>query len=181
MPERYAAMILLASWCALRFGELTELRRHDIDLDADKRIGVIRIERAVVRTEDGFAVTTPKSDAGTRDVAVPPHLVPVIQAHLAVHVGPEPDALLFPAHHGGHLAPSTLYRRFYAAREAAGRRGPTVPRSAPLRRRAGGFYGRHDRRADGPAGSLHTSGGDALSARRTRQGSGHRRTDEQDR
>ena len=121
MPERYAAMILLASWCALRFGELTELRRHDIDLDADKRIGVIRIERAVVRTEDGFAVTTPKSDAGTRDVAVPPHLVPVIQAHLAVHVGPEPDALLFPAHHGGHLAPSTLYRRFYAAREAAGR------------------------------------------------------------
>ena len=121
MPERYAAMILLASWCALRFGELTELRRHDIDLDADKRIGVIRIERAVVRTEDGFAVTTPKSDAGIRDVAIPPHLVPVIQAHLAVHVGPEPDALLFPAHHGGHLAPATLYSRFYAAREAAGR------------------------------------------------------------
>ena len=105
MPERYQAMILLASWCAMRFGELTELRRRDVDLDADKRIGVIRIERAVVRVGDGFAVTTPKSDAGTRDVAVPPHLVPVIQAHLAAHVGPEPDALLFPAHHGGHLAP----------------------------------------------------------------------------
>jgi integrase len=54
-------------------------------------------------------------------VAVPPHLVPVIQAHLAGHVGHDPDALLFPAHHGGHLAPSTLYRRFYAARDAAGR------------------------------------------------------------
>ena len=83
--------------------------------------GVIRIERAVVRVGDGFRVTTPKSDTGTRDVAVPPHLMPVIQAHLADHVGHEPDALLFPAHHGGHLAPSTLYRRFYAAREAAGR------------------------------------------------------------
>ena len=45
MPEQYAAMILLASWCALRFGELTELRRKDIDLDE----GVIRIRRAVVR------------------------------------------------------------------------------------------------------------------------------------
>ena len=27
MPGQYRAMILLASWCALRFGELTELRR----------------------------------------------------------------------------------------------------------------------------------------------------------
>ena len=66
---------------------------------------------------DGFEVTTPKSDAGRRDVAVPPHLVTVLAEHLAQLVGPEPDALLFPAHHGGHLAPSTLYRRFYAARE----------------------------------------------------------------
>ena len=121
MPEHQQALILLAAWCAMRFGEVTELRRRDVDLDADKRIGVIRIERAVVRAGDGFAVTTPKSDAGTRDVAVPPHLVPVVQAHLAAHVGHEPDALLFPAQHGGHLAPSTLYRRFYAARDAAGR------------------------------------------------------------
>ena len=106
---------------ALRFGELTALRRRDVDVDMDAGRGIIRVERAVVRTADGFAVTTPKSDAGTRDVAVPPHLVPIIQAHLAVHVGHEPDALLFPAQHGGHLAPSTLYRRFYLARDAAER------------------------------------------------------------
>ena len=88
MPEHQQAMILLASWCALRFGELTELRRRDVDLDADKQIGVIRIDRAVVRTEDGFQITTPKSDAGTRDVAIPTHLVPVIQEHLAAPCGP---------------------------------------------------------------------------------------------
>jgi len=63
--------------------------------------GVIRIERAVARIGDGFQVTTPKSDAGTRDVAMPPHLVPVIAGHLAKHVGPEQDSLLFPARHGG--------------------------------------------------------------------------------
>jgi hypothetical protein len=40
----------------------------------------------VVRVGDGFAVTTPKSDAGTRDVAIPPHLVPFIAEHLAKHV-----------------------------------------------------------------------------------------------
>lgn len=32
MPAPYQAMILLASWCALRFGELTERRRKDVEL-----------------------------------------------------------------------------------------------------------------------------------------------------
>ena len=45
MPPRYQAMMLLASWCALRFGEVTELRRRDIDVDN----GVVRVRRAVVR------------------------------------------------------------------------------------------------------------------------------------
>src|SRR5258705_76750 len=29
LPERYRLMVLLAAWCALRFGELAELRRAD--------------------------------------------------------------------------------------------------------------------------------------------------------
>jgi integrase len=66
-------------------------------------------------------LVTPKSDAGSRDVAIPPHLVPMLKAHLETHVGPKSDALLFPAKHGGHLAPATLYRRFYTARDAAKR------------------------------------------------------------
>jgi integrase len=117
MPAPYRAMILLASWCALRFGELTELRRRDIDLTD----GVIRVRRAVVRVGDGFEVTTPKSDAGVRDVAIPPHLLPALESHLAEHVGAHADSLLFPATHGGHLAPATLYRPFYRARDAAKR------------------------------------------------------------
>ena len=32
MPRRYRAMVLLAAWCGLRFGELTELRRSDVDV-----------------------------------------------------------------------------------------------------------------------------------------------------
>jgi integrase len=60
MPEPYQAMVLLASWCSLRFGELTELHRGDVDLTE----GVIRVCRAVVRAGGGFQVTTPKSDAG---------------------------------------------------------------------------------------------------------------------
>lgn len=117
MPAEYRVLVLLASWCALRFGELTELRRMDIDLTDE----AIRIRRAVVRAGGGFQVTTPKSDAGVRDVAVPPHLLPAIETHLAEYVGPQRDALLFPAAHGGHLAPASLYRNFYKARDAANR------------------------------------------------------------
>jgi integrase len=121
MPDRYAAMILLAAWCALRFGEVTELRRRDIDLDPDKQWGVIRVRRAVVRTNDGFQVTTPKSDAGIRDVAIPPHLIPVLADHLAIHVGQGRDALLFASAAGRHLPQGTLHKHFSAARKVANR------------------------------------------------------------
>lgn len=125
MPERYRAMVLLAAWCALRFGELTELRRRDIIIvdadDPDDTYGVVRVERAVVRVEQGFQITTPKSDAGRRDVEIPPHLLPAIRDHLDRFVEPDKDALLFPAAHGGHLAPASLYRQFYRARSVAKR------------------------------------------------------------
>lgn len=118
MPTQYRAMTLLAAWCALRFGELTELRRMDFDFAEN----VVKVRRGAVRVGGGkFEVTTPKSDAGVRDVAIPPHLLPVLRTHLAEHVGAGKNALLFPAAHGGHLAPSSLYRHFYKARAAAGR------------------------------------------------------------
>ena len=105
MPEGRRLMVLLAAWCALRFGELAELRRSDIDVTN----GVVKIRRGVVRTSEGVQVGTTKSDAGVRNVAVPPHLLPAIKAHLRDHTEPESDALLFPAASGGHLAPSTFY------------------------------------------------------------------------
>jgi integrase len=137
MPEQYRAMVLLASWCALRFGELTELRRRDVIIvdpaeaeladaaatgeDPPEPYGIVRVERAVVRTGEGFQVTTPKSDTGRRDVEIPPHLLPAIKGHLARFVGGGQDALVFPAAQGGHLAPASLYRQFYKARSAAKR------------------------------------------------------------
>jgi integrase len=110
-------MVLLAAWCGLRFGELAELRRSDLDL----KNGRIRIRRAVVRVGGKSVVGTPKSDAGIRDVAIPPHLLPILKAHIGEHAEFGRDGLLFPAAGGGHLAPSSLYKVFYPARKAAGR------------------------------------------------------------
>jgi integrase len=114
MPERYRLLVLLSAFCALRFGEATELRVKDVDA----KDGVLRVRRGVTRAEGQYVVATPKSAAGSRDVAVPPHLLPALQNHVQ---NLKANDLLFPAADGGHLAPATLYRHWYTARHVAGR------------------------------------------------------------
>jgi integrase len=117
MPAKYQLLVLLAAWCGLRFGELAELRRSDVDIVK----GAIHVRRGVVRTNAGRVVKGPKSDAGKRTVALPPHLLQVVKSHIRDHAAMGRDGLLFPAGHGEQLAPSTLYRVFYPARKKAGR------------------------------------------------------------
>jgi integrase len=117
MPDHLKLMVLLATWTACRFGELVELRRGDVDLDD----GVIRIRRAAVRVDKGWRVGEPKSEAGKRDVAVPPHIMPAVVHHLTKHVDKQQNSLLFPAKNGGHLQPSTFQRHFYRGRNKAKR------------------------------------------------------------
>jgi len=117
MPPRYRAMVLLASSGALRFGEVSELRRCDLADD----LSTVRVSRAVARVKGSVVVGSPKSHAGTRVVHLPPHLAPALAEHLAEHVEPGHEALLFPAPGGGHLAPSSLHRMFARARREVGR------------------------------------------------------------
>ena len=116
-PERFRLFVHLAAWCQLRQGELAELRRRDIDLDG----GTLRVERAVTRVNGSQVVDSPKSAAGTRTVAIPPTLLPVIADHLERFAQPGPDGLLFPSDHGRQLQPSSIYGWWYPARDAAGR------------------------------------------------------------
>lgn len=120
-PERLRLMPLLAAWCGLRFGELAELRRRDVDAVT----GVLHVSRALVRVDRADVVGRPKSAAGVRTVAIPPHLLPVVVAHLAAHVGPGKDALLFahdPAQPARHFTHGWYYKDVHMpARKAAGR------------------------------------------------------------
>jgi integrase len=59
LPDRSKVMALLASWCGLRFGELAELSRTDIDLTNN----LVKVRRAVVRVDGATIVGRPKSDA----------------------------------------------------------------------------------------------------------------------
>ena len=121
MPSaKYRVMVLVAAWCGLRFGELTELRPIDIEVDDDGIPVVIRVRRAVTRVGGKCVVGTPKSDAGIRDVVIPPH----IRGDLAEYVQNGrggPQGLLFPASRtGAHIAPSALYKPFYRVRDELG-------------------------------------------------------------
>lgn len=118
LPENRRAIALLCSWCALRIGEVLELRRKDIDIDR----GTIRVERSVARVRGGAVVGTPKSAAGRRSVTVPPHVVPALTDHLARYVGRGMESLLFPARDGiSHLQPTVFQDAFHKARVLAGR------------------------------------------------------------
>lgn len=111
MPARLRPMILLAAWCGLRFGELVALTADDVDLDA----GTVSVNKAVVRVGGTPQLSTTKSDAGTRVVAIPPHVVKQLRGRLAA------EGLLFPASNGKYLQPSTFNRHYYRARDAIGR------------------------------------------------------------
>ncbi|MCL2090881.1 MAG: tyrosine-type recombinase/integrase [Micrococcales bacterium] len=120
MPDHLRAAVVLAAWGALRFGELTELRRKDLTEDGDALL--VRVERAVTHIAGkGFVVGEPKSAAGVRVVVIPARLAVVVRDHLEKYAQPGPDGLLFPSANGGHLAQSTLTRAWYPARAAAGR------------------------------------------------------------
>ena len=114
----YSAAVLLAAWCGLRFGEIAELRRRDVDV----KHGELHVRRAVTFVDGQPVIGPPKSQAGVRTVAIPPHVVPVLDRHLRTYTALGRDALLFPAPSGGHLrSDGALHESFHAARIAAGR------------------------------------------------------------
>jgi integrase len=119
MPVRLRLMVLLAAWCAMRYGELAELRRSDLDL----RKGMVRIRRGVVWVDGAAVIGEPKSEAGKRDVAIPPHVLPAVREHLAAMPVTGRDALLFPAatDPAKHMSSPRMFVPFSRARAAAGR------------------------------------------------------------
>lgn len=117
MPARLRLAVLLGAWCALRYGEIAELRRRDVKIGR----GVLDVSRGVTWPDGKATVGDPKTEAGSREVHIPPHLLPLVKEHLKDHTEPGGDALLFPAASGGHMHPRTFGKQFDKAREAAGR------------------------------------------------------------
>lgn len=114
MPVHLRASVILAAWCGLRWGETSELRRKDVSKDA----ATLRVRRAVTYRAGKFTVGEPKTAAGVRDVAIPPHIRPMLLAHIKNYVRSGPDALLFPLDDGSHMHSDHYRTHWEKARNA---------------------------------------------------------------
>lgn len=104
----WRATVLLAAWCALRFGELAQLRRRDIDL-----------------LHESISVTKAKTAAGVRTVAIPRPLMKMLEAHLEQWSQPGADGLVFVGPNGGPMVRSNFSTDFRRAADAVGLPGTT--------------------------------------------------------
>jgi integrase len=92
MDERYRALVLLTTFACLRWGEVSALQRQDIDAER----GWVRVRQQFTEVRGvGLVLSSPKSRAGFRTVAVPSSILPALREHLAAFVDDASDALVF--------------------------------------------------------------------------------------
>ncbi len=101
LPKPYGLMAVTATFGSLRWGEVTALRRCDVDTT----IGTVWVRSAFSRTYNGRAVRGPvKSRAGVRAVALPTPIAVNLAEHLDAMEAKENEALIFPGDKGGPLS-----------------------------------------------------------------------------
>jgi integrase len=89
VTPRYRALVNLAAWTGLRYGELAGLQLGDLNL-VD---GTVHVERQLTELRDGSTVLgPPKTEASHRTVAIPPHVLGDLVAHLTTFVGVTPTS-----------------------------------------------------------------------------------------
>jgi integrase len=104
MPIRFSALVIVAAFSGLRWGELAALRRCDVDLAA----GTVRVPRKLAALRTGLEIGPPKSEAGNRTVTLPAAARSVLAVHLTEHVGEGTEALVFTGEKGAALRVSSF-------------------------------------------------------------------------
>ncbi|MEV0597585.1 site-specific integrase [Nonomuraea cavernae] len=106
--RRFRAMVLLATFASLRWGEVSALRRMDVDLKTrTARVRVAFVERST----GGLVLGPPKSKAGRRTVGIPQSIVPILREDMDTYVQSEPGSLMFPGAKGGPIRRSGFNTR----------------------------------------------------------------------
>lgn len=117
IDPRWRAVVLLAAYGLLRWGELTALTRQRIDLGA----GTVEVVEQAFELSGGTRVLgPPKTDAGRRTVTLPEFVVDELADHLRRYVGPEPDAVVFTGPKGAPLRRGNWNGKWNAVRKAVG-------------------------------------------------------------
>lgn len=120
VEPRWQALILMAAYSGLRWGELAGLRQKHLD-PLHRRV---RVAEQVLDVNGHRWFDAPKTDAGVRTVALPAFLVEVLVEHIARYSQPGPEGLVFVMPEGTPLRRENFRRRvWYPAVRATGLEG----------------------------------------------------------
>ncbi|MCW2888067.1 MAG: site-specific integrase [Streptosporangiaceae bacterium] len=115
IAPHFRALVLLATFGNMRWGELAGLRRRNLDLDAR----TVRINETVY--ELGALVKgTPKSEASKRKIVIPDLIIADLRAHLENYSAPGPGGLVFVGLRGNQLRRSNFSKPWALALAKAG-------------------------------------------------------------
>jgi integrase len=115
IEPRYRALILLATFGNLRWGELAGLRRRNLDLN-NRTVRVVETVYELDRLVKGM----PKSEASTRKITLPELIMPELRRHLETFTPSGPDAFVFVHAKGGQLRRSNFSKPWARALGKAG-------------------------------------------------------------
>ncbi|WP_454729518.1 tyrosine-type recombinase/integrase [Cellulosimicrobium protaetiae] len=121
LPEKYRALADVMAWTGLRIGEVRALRRRDVDVrDADDAAITVAQNVSQGGSGIGAVVGRPKTEAGTRTIAIPPEVAETLAEHLRKFAQPGRDGLVFPSRTGTVLSEGTWRYAWIMAREKVG-------------------------------------------------------------
>jgi integrase len=110
-------LVLLTTFCTLRWGEMAALTRSAVDPDG----GWLTVRATLSEMGDGsLVIGPPKTAAGRRVVAIPAALLPALRQHLADYVGEDAEALVFAGPKAGPPRRSNFQDHWSRALVAAG-------------------------------------------------------------
>jgi integrase len=120
IPPRFRALVLVAAYTGLRWGELAGLRVKRVDLLHRQ----ITVAEQLVEVRGRLAFGPPKTSAALRTVTLPAVAAEALAEHLGGYAEAGPDGLVFPAERGGPIRRSNFTRRVWIpATRAAGVEG----------------------------------------------------------
>ncbi|MFD4462481.1 tyrosine recombinase XerC [Nocardia sp. NPDC058480] len=146
ITPRYRAAVLMAAWCELRRGELCGLLTDYVDLDS-ATAWVLKNRVEMLESDVAFD-KDPKTAAGRRPIAIPPHILPYVAAHRKKWAGTE---------------------RFFVSRDGSPMRGNAISQAFNRAKKKVGFTGTfHDLRHTGQ--TLAAASGATLADLKNRAG-----------
>jgi integrase len=106
---QYKALVLVAAYAGLRWGELAGLRVKHVDVLHAQ----ITVAEQVTEIAGTFTWGPPKTRAGRRTVTLPSVAATALEAHLRTWADRDPDGLVFTSPRGGLLRRSNFCRRVW--------------------------------------------------------------------